>query len=258
MRTSVQVFTAPKAGNSAAEYEDAHWPRQAGDASGVVHLAVADGATETSFSGMWARLLVKSHGHGRLPEATWNEELNRIRRVWQRALGQKPLPWYAEEKLRLGAFSSLAGLTLIPSANPKNRFGEFAALVIGDSCLFQVRERRLIWSFPFTSAEEFNSRPLLLSSLDCGADREIATQRTNGGWQSGDLFFLMTDALACWTLRMMESGTDPFVILKSVDTPATFEALIASQRAATDLEGIPVLKNDDVTLVTANVVILTP
>ncbi len=253
MRTSVEVFAAPKAGNSAAEYEDAHWPRQSSDVTSAVRLAVADGATETSFSGIWARLLVKSYGRGRPAEATWDVELNSIRRVWQRAVGQKLLPWYAEEKLRLGAFSSLAGLTLIPSTEPEGRGGEFAALAIGDSCLFQVRDGKMIWSFPFTASEEFNSRPLLLSSLDRGADREVATQLTNGGWQSGDLFFLMTDALACWTLRMVESNTDPFVILRSLETSAEFESFIATQRAATNVDGIPQLKNDDVTLVTAKI-----
>lgn len=248
MRTSVKVFAAPKAGNSAAEYEDAHWPREARDAAGATHLAVADGATETSFSGLWARLLVKSYGRWRLAEATWDEELNRIRRVWQRAVGQKPLPWYAEEKLRLGAFSSLAGLSLLPSPEPKDRGGEFTALAIGDSCLFQVREGKLIWSFPFTAAEEFNSRPLLLSSLGQGADREVAAQRVNGAWQHGDVFYLMTDALASWTLRTLESGGDPFAVLETIDTTAAFENFVAAQRAASDAEGIPLLKNDDVTL----------
>src|SRR5690242_8121771 len=98
MRTRLRVFWQPKAGNSAAEYEDACWPRESGDRSGVTHLAVADGATETSFSGLWARLLVKAYGRGLLAEATWDEDLSKIRRVWQRAVGQKPLPWYAEEK----------------------------------------------------------------------------------------------------------------------------------------------------------------
>src|SRR6185369_12789254 len=119
----------------------------------------------TSFSGLWARLLVNAYGGGRLTEATWNDDLSGIRRVWQRAVGQKPLPWYAEEKLRLGAFSSLTGLTLFPPAETDGNGGVFKALSIGDSCLFQVRAGRLIWSFPFTTAEEFNSRPLLISSL---------------------------------------------------------------------------------------------
>ena len=242
----------PKAGNSVAEYEDAYWPRLAGDMSGAVHLAVADGATETSFSGLWARLLANAYGRGRLTETTWNDDLSRIRRVWQRAVGQKPLPWYAEEKLRLGAFSSLTGVTLDPPAEPNGNGGEFKALSIGDSCLFQLRGGRLIWSFPFATSEEFNSRPLLTSSLNRGADYEVAAQRVNGEWQPGDSFFLMTDALACWTLRLAEAGQDPFALLQSVETLPAFETLIADQRHCTDAEGIRLLKNDDVTFVAAS------
>ncbi|HEY2252673.1 MAG TPA: hypothetical protein VGH74_16480 [Planctomycetaceae bacterium] len=249
MRTSLRVFWQPKAGNSAAEYEDACWPRESGDRLGVIHLAVADGATETSFSGLWARLLVSAFGRGRLTEATWDVDLRKIRRVWQRAVGQKPLPWYAEEKLRLGAFSSLTGLTLIPPAHPNGDGGEFQALSVGDSCLFQLRREQLVWSFPFSTAEEFNSRPLLISSLDRGAEHEIAAQRINGDWQPGDVFYLLTDALACWALRLRESGTDSLAILRSIESSEAFEILIVEQRVRTDAEGIPLLKNDDVTLV---------
>lgn len=254
MRTSVKVFAAPKAGNSIAEYEDAFWPRNSKVCSGVGHLAVADGATETSFSGLWARLLVNAYGRGHLTESTWDKDLHKIRRIWQRAVGQKPLPWYAEEKLRLGAFSSLTGLTLLPAAETERnesdgRGGEFHALSIGDSCLFQVREGRLFWSFPFSASEEFNSRPLLISSLECETRHEVAAQRVVGAWLPGDSFFLMTDALACWALRLAEAGTDPFKLLQSVETQPGFETLIADQRACTDAEEIPHLKNDDVTVV---------
>lgn len=249
MRTSVRVFWLPKAGNSVAEYEDAYWPREAGEFSGALHLAVADGATETSFSGIWARLLVNAFGRGRLAEAIWNEELNGIRRAWQRAVGQKPLPWYAEEKLRLGAYSSLTGLTLYPPEEPDGIGGAFQALSIGDSCLFQLRGGQLIWSFPFTAAEEFNSRPLLISSLDQAVVDEAAAQRAVGDWQPGDVFFLMTDALASWALLSVESGDDPFTFLRSIESQDAFKTLIADQRARIDSDGIPLLKNDDVTLV---------
>ncbi len=119
MRASIRVFSLPKAGNSVAEYEDACWPRQARELSDNIHLAVADGATETSFSGLWARLLVNAYGRGRLTEAAWIHDLSKIRRVWQRAVGQKPLPWYAEEKLRLGAYSALTGVTIYPPASAR-------------------------------------------------------------------------------------------------------------------------------------------
>jgi hypothetical protein len=106
-------------------------------------------------------------------------------------------------------------------------------------------------SFPFTAAEEFNSRPLLISSLEHGAGDEVAARRYNGNWQPGDTFFLMTDALACWALRLVEAGADPFALFQSVGSQDAFETLIADQRACTGADEIPLLKNDDVTLVIA-------
>src|SRR5579862_2824599 len=115
-----QVFWMPKEGNTLAEYEDAFWPRekQIGDTF-PLRLAVADGATETSFSGLWARLLVAAYGRGRLAEGNLQSALDQIRHVWRRAVGQKPLPWYAEEKLRSGAYASLLGLTTLPPLAPE-------------------------------------------------------------------------------------------------------------------------------------------
>src|SRR5262245_2430901 len=191
------VFWMPKAGNALSEYEDAFWPRQVGfgATSPVLRLAVADGATETSFSGLWARLLVSSYGRGRLTEEMAGDELRKIRRVWRRAVGHKPLPWYAEEKLRSGAFSSLAGLTISPSGKGSAGAGDWQATAIGDSCLFQMRGGDLIRSYPFSQADEFNSRPQLISSLD-GADEDFPAHKVWGSWEASDTFFLMTDALA--------------------------------------------------------------
>jgi len=244
------VFWMPKAGNARSEYEDSFWPRQDdfGATSPVLRLAVADGATETSFSGIWARLLVSSYGRGRLTGDAAGDELCKIRRAWRRAVGQKPLPWYAEEKLRSGAFSSLSGLTIFPPGNESAGAGDWQATSIGDSCLFQMRGGDLIHSYPFSQADEFNSRPRLISSLDGGDDPEFVAHTVRGSWQAGDTLFLMTDALACWFLRGMESSEPVSERLNTLQVQSDFELLIDELRSTIDAEGKPVLKNDDVTL----------
>ena len=243
------VFWLPKAGNTPAEYEDAFWPRHyCLDSSGPVRLAVADGATETSFSGLWARLLVAAYGRGRLTVDENEPALRRIRRIWKRAVGQKPLPWYAEEKLRSGAFSSLLGVTLLPPESPAAAAGEWQATAIGDSCLLQVRGGEHIRSFPFSHADEFNSRPRLISSLE-GDDPDFAANSVSGPWQAGDTFYLMTDALACWALRGVESNERVLDRLSKLETQSDFETLIAELRSTNDADGKPSLKNDDVTLI---------
>ncbi len=244
------VFWMPKAGNSLAEYEDAFWPREVPFCESVpLRLAVADGATETSFSGLWARLLVTAYGRGRLTDESRADELRKIRRVWRRSVGQKPLPWYAEEKLRSGAYSSLLGLTIDPPQSPDERNGTWHATAVGDSCLVQVRGDEMVSSFPYSCSDEFNSRPLLVSSLDGEDESEIGAQTRSGQWQSGDTFFLMTDALAAWFLRGVEAGEQVFARLHAVETQAQFETLVTDLRSTSDGEGMPRLKNDDVTLV---------
>jgi hypothetical protein len=244
-----QVFWVPKAGNSPGEYEDAFWPRQTGfEGPSPVRLAVADGATETSFSGLWARLLVSSYGRGRLAGDAVADELRRIRRVWSKAVGQKPLPWYAEEKLRSGAFSSLAGLTLMPPEDRAARLGRWQATAIGDSCLVQARGHDFVCSFPFSHSDEFDSRPRLVSSLESEDPDDLAANDISGEWQAGDSFYLMTDALACWCLREVEAGERVFERLNEPQTPSDFETFVTALRSTNDPAGRPLLKNDDVTL----------
>jgi hypothetical protein len=61
MHILAQAFWLPKAGNNIDEYEDAFWPRRQIDASAeAFSFAVADGATETSFSKLWAEMLVRA------------------------------------------------------------------------------------------------------------------------------------------------------------------------------------------------------
>ena len=102
-------------GNSADEYEDAFWPREAvvEQETDCFRCAVADGATETSFSALWANMLVRQWGEGTPGLSAFGKALPRLRSLWHREVAAKPLPWYAEEKVRSGAFSSLLGVTLL-------------------------------------------------------------------------------------------------------------------------------------------------
>ena len=59
MFISFKAFCLQKDGNDVTEYEDAFSPRLfENDKYSEFRCAVADGATETSFSGLWAKILV--------------------------------------------------------------------------------------------------------------------------------------------------------------------------------------------------------
>src|SRR5207248_11270118 len=119
-----------------------------------------------------------------------------------------------------GAFATLLGLRLRTRAEDPAA-GQWAAIALGDSCLFQIRDDRLLYVFPVTSAAEFDNSPVLVPSRPDDFDRVTArAERATGDWQSGDCFYLATDALAAWFLEASESGDKPWRVLADIDTEA--------------------------------------
>jgi hypothetical protein len=239
MQISFRAFWLPKSGNTEEEYEDAFWPAERiSMRSPRFRLAVADGATETSFAGSWARLLSRAYCKDRLSETKIRDFLPRLQRQWQRSIGTKDkLPWYAQEKLLSGAYSTVLGLTLTEP--------QWEAMAIGDSCLFQIRNDEVVTSFPLASAGEFNNRPPLMSTNPENWDREVdRVSHIRGSWQPLDEFYLMTDAAACWFLGAMESGRRPSECLgfMAEDGASAFAQRIQSLRECGEM------RNDDVTV----------
>jgi hypothetical protein len=154
-------------------------------------------------------------------------------------------PWFVDVQLEVGAFSTFLGLLLEPSG--------WLAQAVGDSCLFQVRGQRLLERFPVDQAAHFTTTPSLVGSRPrtpvadgLGAPLELPVIETRqGGWQAGDRFWLLTDALAEWFLRQVDQDGAPWITLESfLEQPdSDFLAWVSRQRA----EGQ--LGNDDVTLV---------
>src|SRR4051794_29142331 len=88
-----RALRLPKRGHTPEEYEDAF----AADPA-LGRFAVADGASESSFAGQWARLLAEGFvAPGARPwrGADW---LTAPRRRWAAEVLPLPLPWYAEAK----------------------------------------------------------------------------------------------------------------------------------------------------------------
>ncbi len=204
MPTQASTFWLPKRGNTAADYEDAFAMEPA---SG--RFAVADGATESSFAGQWARRLADAYVESPLRHARrWNEWLPRVQARWLADVEGRDLPWYAEFKFEQGAFATFLGLVLESSGRQP-----WHAVAIGDSCLFQVRDGKLFDLFPLSSSDEFGNQPPLLGSRSIAADARRAEVRGHGSWRDADRFFLATDALAQWFLRQVEAGGMPWELL---------------------------------------------
>ena len=286
MELHVQAFWLPKAGNTAEEYEDAF------DYSiAERRFAIADGATETSFSRRWARSLVQAFtasprflplpsGNGcgatktsflrrwargifqkvtaspRSSSASSGSDLQEwlepLQQAWHKSIDWENLQWFSLAKAQEGAFSSLLGLVFVESKAIKSTASSemnpeeccrWSAVAIGDSCLFHVSSDKLFAAFPIQRAEQFNNRPLLLSSTPSDNQRVWEEVRRDAGdCQYNDLFILATDALAQWLLAQHEAGAKPWTTLCNLGTERDFASFI------TDLRQEGSIRNDDVTL----------
>ena len=233
MAASVTTFWAPKAGCTEEEWEDAFCcdPHQG-------RFSVADGASESSFSAAWARLLVEGFVANPVLGPALPEWVHPLQEVWARGMEGRTLAWYAEEKARNGAFSSLLGVSLDEAD------GLWRAVAVGDSNLFALRQGRLIASFPLDRASEFNTHPHLISSVDRANNGVWSTVREwEGDCRPGDVLMLMTDALAAWFLSEAENRRRPWAALERIDSPEGFRQFLEFARAGR------AMRNDDATYV---------
>lgn len=237
MRPYVSVFSHQKAGNSAAECEDANWPVVSTDEHLPLRIAAADGATDAVFSGLWARILVNSWGRKHLQFEDFATSISRKARVWRRLIKNRRLPWYVEEKAQSGSFAALVAVEL-------HATGIWKAIACGDSCLFQIRDRKLIASFPISESRDFSNSPVLLSTSNAEQFRS-EIRFDSGRWEPGDHLYLMTDALACWFLAQCEGGSVPWELM----TEIALSQRIGFADWIADLREQNQIRNDDCTLV---------
>jgi hypothetical protein len=165
----------------------------------------------------------------------------------------RPIAWYEQPKLDQGAYSTVLAVELAPtrrrgrhadsrSYQPPPRPASLSpaaeaaavddlmtvalavtepvqwtwrAAALGDTCLFQVRDERLICAFPLDAVESFGLVPPLAGSRN--RDRAKLAEHTAlaDGWcVPGDQLFLATDALAAWFLAEHGRGLRPWELLR--------------------------------------------
>ena len=248
MRTTVTVRQAHKDGNDPGEYEDA-WRVSGTAEGGPARVTLADGATMSFLAGRWARMLTSAFAAAE-PAVTedadafartaaavagqWPGELEEY--VAGREAAANPLRWYERPGLERGGYATLLAVAVGPG-------GTWTAAAVGDTCLFQVRENRLLTAFPLTEASAFGDTPPLVGSNDTAPDGIaplVALAR--GTVAPGDRLYAATDALAAWFLSRHEGGGRPWQVLDDL-SEAFFETWLAEAREKDEIH------NDDVTLV---------
>ncbi|MGH9178571.1 MAG: hypothetical protein ACRD0N_08460, partial [Acidimicrobiales bacterium] len=218
MQCVVSSFWLPRDGSRAEHYEDAFWPRHTGARTTPrLRLAVADGASESMLSGLWADLLVRTWCRSRRrPDGQavaaamsgWRSAL--VAYLRGREAAKRPIEWFEQPGLERGAHATLLGVELAGPARSGGP-GRWSAVSVGDSCLFQVRDDALVRAFPVEEASGFGNAPKLVPTRAGQLSRVVAAlERAEGAWQDGDVLLLTTDAVAAWVLAGAAAGRRPW------------------------------------------------
>lgn len=250
MRSVLTSFWLPRHGSPADQYEDAFFPRRGGVRLGArLRVAIADGASESMLSGLWAELLVRSWCRAR--RRGMDEVVELAMSAWQEALrgyldsrraAHRPIEWFEEPGLDRGAHATVLGVELDWSVEAGLTW---TAESLGDSCLFQVRGDELVAAFPLEDAAAFGNAPKLVPTQARQLDRVVASlERAEGRCEDGDVLFLATDAVAAWFLATAAAGGTPWRELAEVvpGDAAGFATWALERRRS------GALRNDDVTV----------
>ena len=181
--------------------------------------AIADGVSDSIFSGRWAQLLTRAVVTDR-PDLQdtdgLTEWLAKPRADWQSGIDESQLAWHQKAKLRDGAFSTLLWVELavgteVGEAGVANSTDgmRLRCYSMGDCLLLVVRDGQLLSSFPMTSSAAFDTHPASLGSIAGPRDRQLRFEEIETGCQSGDLLVLCTDAVGAWALACYEAGSPP-------------------------------------------------
>ena len=247
-----KTWRVSKEGNRPEECEDAFrvvYP--SGADAGIVRAAVCDGASESAFARDWAEILADAFvdrplDFSGLTEDSLKTWLKRGQDEWREGVPWDRIPWHGEAKARAGAFATLLGLTVGADLENLRPFW-WQAMAVGDSCLFVVRNDRLLLSFPLEDAVQFDNNPALVCSNPANSQglwEEVRTQ--TGECVPGDRLILASDALAAWFLASYGAGEKPWETLMALG-PADRYVWVGEQRRER------LMRNDDTTMVVIDI-----
>jgi serine/threonine protein phosphatase PrpC len=172
-------------------------------------LAIADGASQSFYSGIWAEMLVQHFCQNPdVNESNWKDWLHPIQEKWLSEIKQRIETAKKEENpswvtninrlnAREPATSTFVGLQFLEN--------QIKVSIVGDSCLFIFHNNQLTKSYLLKKSDDFNDRPQYFASYakdnifkPCFFDVPLDSE------QEKVHFILATDALAEWILKNVE------------------------------------------------------
>lgn len=205
---SVKEFHRPKLGNSDNEYEDAF-------ACNFEHrrFAIADGASDSIFSNIWADSLVKSftdlNKQVKNDESYLKEIIFGARKRWYNQIDWGSLKLFVKNKALNGSFSTFLGVQLTPSG----RGYKCKIISVGDSCIFIVKEKETV-PFPIDDPRKFNITPKLIwSGYGNPFPEDYNTKVPKLEYMEevlmpGDRLLMATDAISKWIMENLPNSLD--------------------------------------------------
>ena len=276
---SFRAFRVPNVDTAEDKTQDAyvaatHIPAP-GSAEACARFAVADGSGQSFVPWIWAQVMVEQFlqcgpppsQRGRITSEDWATWLDYPHQRWiagveamQQALkaANSNLAWVYNNNVmeRRPAASTIVALEFFDqqqdAATPAGTRWE--ASIVGDSCLFHLRDQKLT-SYPNLASTEFGKFPLALRSYPAENLAKLPeAQIVYGTAQPGDVFILATDALAKWIATCWEERTEDYgrewVKLLDMAQPQEFADFVHGHRA----NGDPMpLEEDDTTMVVIRV-----
>lgn len=228
---SFDVLTLPKIGAGDDENEDS----VAIDAARAM-VVMSDGASSSFASRLWSRALVDVGVTLRVAadQRTVQAVVDRAASKWHEHHVAEPVPWWAEEGMRRGAFATflLVQLGVVDGQHC------WDAVAVGDSCVLVLRPSAVGWSrvesFPVKSAAAFGSNPPLVGSVQTTV---AGLEHGRGQLQPGDVLLVATDAVSEWAMSHDEAPA----LLAELDVNALGEVLRGEREENR-------MVNDDVTV----------
>lgn len=228
MKTAIRAVSIPKRGHDDLENEDAAAYRVDGR---LLRAAVADGATDSLFSGTWARTLVDGFVSSDATDAAgvsaalaqWREQF-----AARQHRADADVPWYVAHRMEEGAHAAFLGIAMDDD-------GWVDAVAAGDCCLFRC-DGGEIDAWPLSDPDAFGHRLPLIGSRRGAAPlrhRRLHVSR-------GDRLVVATDAVAEWLMR------GGLTQLRFADEQALRSALIRERRQRR-------IRNDDLTVMLIDV-----
>jgi hypothetical protein len=208
-------------------------------------VAISDGAAESFDARNWAQILV--HNFANLAQFKESWLINAIEE-YSNLYNREELSWSKQASFDRGSFATLLGIELHEESHSIEVFA------IGDSLAVLISNGLFDQSYPYTTFEEFDQKPTLLStnhflnSFILPQDFFLTHTVT---WNLQSLknphLLCMTDALGQWFLRTYPSDSTVLQSLLSFRNESEMKEFIAVLRKD------KAIRTDDTTLIVIDI-----